>query len=218
MRVIVVSGYMRVRDGDVERLAGVISNQTYAAQALDGCDLYNFAVDVFDPNLLWISERWRDSEAEAAHMVGDHMVEFNIGMRRAQIVEASIWAYDPDGSVRRLIEVNTDNKQPRRETMIIVMGHAKLGAGEIDRLKEDMAIQVAATQAEDGCDLYCFARDVSNPDTLIISERWRDQAALDAHFASPHMATFNAVIGAAKLLDISVKAYENGEVRTLIGQ
>ncbi len=209
---------MRVRDGDVDRLRGVIANQIYAANAIDGCDYYRFAVDVFDPDMLWISERWRDSAAEAAHMVGDHMVEFNIGMRRAKIVEASINAYDPDGKVRRLIETGTDNKQARGENMIIVMGHAKLGAGEMERLKADMATQVAATQAEDGCELYCFAADIVEPDTLIISERWRDQAALDAHFASPHMAAFNAVIGAAKVLEISVKAYQNGDVRTLIGQ
>jgi quinol monooxygenase YgiN len=102
--------------------------------------------------------------------------------------------------------------------MIIVMGQTKLAAGEIDRLKDDIAAQIAATEAEEGCYLYCFARDVLDPDTLIISERWRDQAALDAHFQSPHMVTFNTVLGAAKMLDISVKAFENGVARTLIGQ
>jgi quinol monooxygenase YgiN len=216
--VILVSGFMRVRDGDVDRLSGAIANQSYAALQMDGCEHYCFAVDLLDPNLLWVSERWRDAQAEAIHMVSDHMVEFNIGMRRAKIVEASINAYDPDGSVRSLIEIGTKAKKGMGSAMIIVMGHAKLGAGELDRLLPEMAAQVAATQAEDGCELYCFGRNVLDPDMLIISERWRDQAALDAHFASPHMADFNAVIGAAKVLEISVKAYENGEVRTLIGE
>jgi quinol monooxygenase YgiN len=101
--------------------------------------------------------------------------------------------------------------------MILIQGYAKLGPGEFDRLSDAMRTQVEATNEEDGCELYCFARDVSDPDLLRISERWRDQTALDAHFASPHMAAFNAVIGEAKLLDLSVKAYENGEVRTLMG-
>jgi quinol monooxygenase YgiN len=216
--MILVSGYMRVRDGDVDRLRGAIANQTYEAQRVDGCDFYGFALDLYDPNLLWISERWRDAEAEAKHMISDHMVEFNIGMRRAQIIEARICAYDPNGAVRSLIVIGAKNSPQKEQKMIIVMGHAKLAAGEIDRLKDDMAVQIAATQAEDGCMLYCFARDVLDPDTLIISERWRDQAALDAHFQSPHMAVFNEVFGAAKLLEISIKAYENGEARTLIGQ
>jgi quinol monooxygenase YgiN len=102
--------------------------------------------------------------------------------------------------------------------MIIVMGHAKLGAGEIDRLKDAMAKQIEATNAEPGCLHYGYSRDVLDPDTLIISERWTDQAAIDGHFKSAHMAEFNAVLATAKVLGLSVKAYENGEVRTLMGK
>ncbi len=101
--------------------------------------------------------------------------------------------------------------------MIIVMGHAKLGLGEIDRLGDAMATQIAATLAEDGCLHYGYSRDVLEPDTMIITERWRDNDAITAHFASPHMAAFNAVLASAKVLEVSVKAYENGEVRTLMG-
>ena len=81
-----------------------------------------------------------------------------------------------------------------------------------------MRAQLTATRAEDGCEHYGYSRDVLDPDLLVISERWRDQAAIDAHFRSPHMAAFNKALGSAKVLDISVKAYENDEVRTLIGK
>lgn len=97
--------------------------------------------------------------------------------------------------------------------MIIVMGHAKLAAGEIDRLGAEMEAQIKATRAEDGCLAYSFSRDVLDPDTLIITERWRDNAAIAAHFASPHMAAFNAALAKAKLLEVSVKAYELGTPR-----
>lgn len=101
--------------------------------------------------------------------------------------------------------------------MIIIMGFAKTAPGDLDRLADAMKAQVAATNAEDGCELYCFSRDVTDPDTLIISERWRDQAAIDAHFHSAHMATFNDALKSATISALSVKAYENGEVRTLMG-
>jgi quinol monooxygenase YgiN len=101
--------------------------------------------------------------------------------------------------------------------MIIVMGYAKFGAGDIDRLMPELLTQVAATNAEDGCELYCFSRDVTDPDTMIISERWREQGAIDAHMASAHMATFNKALASATIKALSVKAYENGEVRTLMG-
>jgi quinol monooxygenase YgiN len=102
--------------------------------------------------------------------------------------------------------------------MIIVMGTIKAEAGEIDRLSSAMLTMMAATQAEEGCEHYVFSRALDDPDTAYVSERWRDQAALDAHFASSHMATFNAVIGGAKLKSVSVKAYENDQVRVLIGE
>lgn len=101
--------------------------------------------------------------------------------------------------------------------MIIVMGTIKAAVGEIDRLHDALAEQMAATQAEDGCELYVFSRDVTNPDCLLISERWRDNDALAAHSKSPHMAVFNRAIGAAKIESVSVKAYDVSGVRNLIG-
>jgi quinol monooxygenase YgiN len=102
--------------------------------------------------------------------------------------------------------------------MIVVMGTIKLADGDIDRLKDAMAAQMTATQAEDGCEQYVFSRDVTDANTLIISERWRDEAALAAHGKAPHMAVFNEAIGSASILSISVKAYEVSGVRTLLGE
>jgi quinol monooxygenase YgiN len=102
--------------------------------------------------------------------------------------------------------------------MICVMGYAKMAAGEIDRLGEAMQTQVAATRGEEGCDHYSFSRDVCDPDTLIISERWRDWGALEAHFKAPHMAEFNAALAGASVLEVSVTAYgDDGSVRNLMG-
>lgn len=102
--------------------------------------------------------------------------------------------------------------------MIVIMGHAKTGPGEIDRLTGGLQAMITATLQEDGCEHYCFSRDLCDPDRMIITERWRDQKALDGHFASPHMAAFNALLATAQMVDVSVKAYENGSVRTLVGR
>lgn len=102
--------------------------------------------------------------------------------------------------------------------MIIVMGNIKADAAEIDTLYAAMAEQMAATQAEDGCELYVFSRDVTDPNVILISERWRDADALAAHSRAPHMATFNRAIGDIKIQHISVKAYDVSGVRTLIGE
>src|SRR5919112_709280 len=47
-----------------------------------------------------------------------------------------------------------------------------------------------ATQQEEGCLEYKFVSTLENPDTFMVVERWEDQAALERHFASAHMALF----------------------------
>jgi quinol monooxygenase YgiN len=101
--------------------------------------------------------------------------------------------------------------------MIIVMGTIRMGDGEIDRLQAAMAKQMAATYAEDGCIQYDFSRNVTDPNQLLISERWRDEAALAAHMKSPHMAEFNKVIGGAKIESVKVTSYEASNETVLMG-
>jgi quinol monooxygenase YgiN len=101
--------------------------------------------------------------------------------------------------------------------MVIVMGTCKMAAGEIDRLIEPMRAQIEATRAETGCLHYAFSRDVLDPDLLQIGERWESNEAIEAHFQSLHMATFNAVLKGASVLSISVKAYDESGERVLIG-
>lgn len=101
--------------------------------------------------------------------------------------------------------------------MIAVQGYVRLAAGEIERLRPAALAMMAATRAEPGCLEYAFAVDLGEADVLRITERWVDQAALDAHFASPHMGTFNQALAGAKVLGASVKAYEVAGARVLVG-
>ncbi|HEX8364325.1 MAG TPA: putative quinol monooxygenase [Allosphingosinicella sp.] len=101
--------------------------------------------------------------------------------------------------------------------MIIVTGTARFADGEIERLRADFAANIAATRAEEGCEHYAYAVDVSEPNLLHITERWRDEAAIDAHMASPHMAGFMGVLGEAKIEALSVRMYEAEFLRTLLG-
>jgi len=101
--------------------------------------------------------------------------------------------------------------------MIICRGEARFGEGEIERLKDALAANIAATRAEDGCEGYVYAVDISDPNLLHISEQWRDQAAVDAHMGAPHMAALMAALGGAKIESIHVGAYEAHFLKTLLG-
>ena len=101
--------------------------------------------------------------------------------------------------------------------MILVTGWVKLGAGEIARLRGAAAAMRAATLQEPGCLAYDFSNDLEDADCLRISERWADEAALTAHFGTPHMAVFNQALGGAMIEGASVKVYAGEFVRTILG-
>ena len=45
----------------------------------------------------------------------------------------------------------------------------------------------AAVRAEDGCERYEYFFPMEDAETVLLIDRWRDQAALDAHHKSPMM-------------------------------
>jgi quinol monooxygenase YgiN len=55
-----------------------------------------------------------------------------------------------------------------------------------------LASAAAASRCDDGCLAYSFTRDVEDPDRYLSVEHWRDQAALDGHLASAHLAASRA--------------------------
>jgi quinol monooxygenase YgiN len=208
---------MRLRGADIARMQGPISRQAIAVREFHGCEHYAFGNDLLEADVLRVSERWRTRVAQSAHLVGDHMVGFNIAMRAASVVATEVESYH-GGIVRRLLQIPATSFRPEREekSMVIVMGQVKFASGEIERLRLDMGTQIIATRAEEGCQLYAFSRDVIDPDLLHIAERWRDPAALDAHFATPHMAAFGAVLESAKIESLLVTAYDSTGERVLM--
>lgn len=91
--------------------------------------------------------------------------------------------------------------------MLIVLAKAKLGEGAIEALRGPIADMVAASNAESGCIAYTFTLDMLDPTILHIVEKWQDEAALAAHFATPHMAAFGAAIAGAELTIIEAIKY-----------
>ncbi|MEO0056977.1 MAG: hypothetical protein RIT17_414 [Pseudomonadota bacterium] len=79
--------------------------------------------------------------------------------------------------------------------MLIVLAKAKVGADSMAAARAAIADMVAASNAEEGCIAYAFTQDVLDPSVIHIVEKWTDDAALAAHFATPHMAAFGAAIG-----------------------
>ena len=76
--------------------------------------------------------------------------------------------------------------------MVSVIAKLPIKEGKVEEaiaaIKELM-VQVAR---EEGTLLYTLNRDPSNPNTLVIMERYKDKAAFDAHTSTPHFKAFFA--------------------------
>lgn len=78
--------------------------------------------------------------------------------------------------------------------MLIVHVSARITPEALESLREVATRMVAATTAEPGCITYSFCFDMLTPGLMRIVEVWQDEAALAAHFKTPHMAAFQSAI------------------------
>lgn len=76
-----------------------------------------------------------------------------------------------------------------------------------------MARMVWASRAEDGCAEYSYAEDILDPGLIHVKEMWRDQAALDRHFVSPHIKAWRAAWSKLGIGDRNLRVYEVGDPR-----
>ncbi len=98
--------------------------------------------------------------------------------------------------------------------MIIVLGQLAIKDAAFSEIERPLHDLLAATRRDDGCMFYTFARDVENPNLIRFSERWRDQAAIDAHNAQPHMAALQAAVGPHLANAPKMLFYEADEARS----
>ena len=67
--------------------------------------------------------------------------------------------------------------------------------GAARKFAEEMTTSgtVAAIRAEDGNLSYEYYQPLDDPETVLLIDSWEDQDAIDAHHASPMMATIAAL-------------------------
>jgi quinol monooxygenase YgiN len=92
--------------------------------------------------------------------------------------------------------------------MLIIMGTVRIDPVNIEAARPAMSRMVAASNAEDGCLLYAYSQDLVDPGLVRVSERWRDRAALKAHFESAHIAEWRGVIPTLGISDRDLMLYE----------
>ncbi|MBW8813674.1 MAG: antibiotic biosynthesis monooxygenase [Caulobacterales bacterium] len=91
---------------------------------------------------------------------------------------------------------------------ILIAGTVRVPPENLERFRPHMQAMLDASRAEDGCLTYSYAVDVAESGLVRIFEAWRDQAAIDAHFQTPHMAAWRAAWPQFGVSDRRLSRYE----------
>ena len=74
--------------------------------------------------------------------------------------------------------------------MLLVIGRVQCSPERRDELVAQLEKMQDNSRREDGCLRYGFFAAVEDPQSFIAVEEWADRAALDRHFAQPHLHEF----------------------------
>ena len=93
--MIIVEGFVRMeRAGDFEKVRAAASAQIAASRAEGGCIDYTYALDVLDPQIMRVLERWTSWDALDAHFREPHMNEWREALAGVKFLERSLRAHE----------------------------------------------------------------------------------------------------------------------------
>jgi quinol monooxygenase YgiN len=78
--------------------------------------------------------------------------------------------------------------------------------------REAMEAAQSAAREEEGCIAFQFAETLEDPGHFVAIERWRDSAALDAHFRGPSFRSYQAAVTPLLVRDSEIHIYSAEEL------
>ena len=97
--------------------------------------------------------------------------------------------------------------------MLLIVGTVKLPPENLALARPAMQAMAQASRAEQGCLEYGYAEDVLVPGLIHVKERWSNQAALDAHFASAHIQAWRSAWPELGIGERNLQVYEVSQPR-----
>ena len=97
--MIIVMGTVRIPPENIAAALAVMTATLEATRAEDGCLAYAYAVDLLDPGLIHIAERWRDTAALVAHSKAPHLATWRAAQPGLGLSERNIRMYETDEGV-----------------------------------------------------------------------------------------------------------------------
>lgn len=92
--MIIVEGTIRVCDLDTARphILAMIA----ASKREDGCIDYAYALDLTDPGLIRVHERWKDKDALDRHLKSEHLAAWRSAWDEIGVTDRSLRLYEAE--------------------------------------------------------------------------------------------------------------------------
>lgn len=104
----------------------------------------------------------------------------------ALVLMASAATVVEDEPIIKLVKSKV--KDQAKPFTLVVIGKVKDGMAT--KMESAFAPCAAATRKEQGCAGYDLHRDTDKPGTIVLIERWKSVAALEAHLKQPYTQAF----------------------------
>ncbi|NHN39255.1 antibiotic biosynthesis monooxygenase [Pseudomaricurvus alcaniphilus] len=92
--------------------------------------------------------------------------------------------------------------------MLVISARVEVAPADAEAYIAGAQKIIEPTRAEQGCQLYGLARDISEPNVVWISEQWDSEADLFAHLKTPHIAEFLELTSALTVIDMNAIRYD----------
>jgi quinol monooxygenase YgiN len=152
------------------------------SRAESGCLSYACFVQAADPDAYLFFEEWADEAAVETHFATAHFADFMERFPALISGPAAISTY--------ATTVVTDAEPAPLGAPVLLAGRFAAKSGRRAELIDLSTGMFASARAEAGCISYDFYEEIGRAEHFLFFERWRDKAALDAHFATPQFAAF----------------------------
>ena len=94
--MIVIEGTVRIPPDRLDEARPIMEQMIRASRAEAGCLDYAYSVDVMDPGLIRVSERWENRDALAAHFKTAHMATWRSSFPQLGITDRSLRLFEAD--------------------------------------------------------------------------------------------------------------------------
>lgn len=94
--MLMVIGTAKLGEGAIDQGREALDAMITASRQEEGCIDYAYAIDVLDPSILRITEKWVDEDALVAHFQTTHMAAFQKALGELEIAILDVKKFRAD--------------------------------------------------------------------------------------------------------------------------